>query len=133
MKTKAEPVFGPLSEQEFRVAELIAWGASKQEVADTLFVEYTTIDSHIQSIYKKLRINKLNAISAWYFQEAYELPHGDNPRAKKYLTLLFILLLPVGYLASRDNGSDMIRTARVARAGRSSGRVKRSECEFELC
>lgn len=130
MRTKAKPTLGELSEQEARVAELIAWGASKKEAAETLFVEYTTIDSHIQSIYKKLHVNKLNGISAWYFSFVYEVPEVHNPRLKRFMAVVLLMLLPVGYMASLHNGTDMIRTARMARASRTGAR--RSECEFEL-
>jgi DNA-binding CsgD family transcriptional regulator len=45
-----------LSDTEHRVAELAAAGASNREIAETLFVTLRTVETHLSSIYRKLRV-----------------------------------------------------------------------------
>ena len=56
-----------LSPRETEVAERIAWGASHKEVADQLGISRFTVDNIIRKIYGKLRIGKINELSAWWF------------------------------------------------------------------
>lgn len=47
-----------LSKRETQVAELLAWGASKKEVASKLFVSTRTVEDTARNIYAKLGIQK---------------------------------------------------------------------------
>ena len=47
-----------LSDREKEIAHLILNGISNQEIADTLFISLSTVKTHVQSIFKKLNIQK---------------------------------------------------------------------------
>ena len=53
------------TKRETQIAELIAWGASKKEVADKLFISEYTVDNHLRKVYEKANVNKANELSAW--------------------------------------------------------------------
>jgi DNA-binding NarL/FixJ family response regulator len=46
-----------LTSREVRVAELLAAGATKQQVAFRLFLSFHTVDSHLRAIYAKLGVH----------------------------------------------------------------------------
>jgi DNA-binding NarL/FixJ family response regulator len=50
-----EPV-EPLTLREIEVLELVAKGASNQNIADKLFVKEVTVKTHLNSIFKKLKV-----------------------------------------------------------------------------
>lgn len=45
-----------LSRRETEVAHLLAWGASKKEVADILFISTRTVENTARNIYAKVGI-----------------------------------------------------------------------------
>ncbi len=51
-----EPV-EPLTLREIEVLTLVAQGASNQTIADKLFVKEVTVKTHLNSIFKKLKVN----------------------------------------------------------------------------
>lgn len=51
-----EPV-EPLTLREIEVLELVAKGSNNQTIADKLFVKEVTIKTHLNSIFKKLKVN----------------------------------------------------------------------------
>lgn len=63
-----------LTKRESEVAELIAWGATKKEVANKLHVSERTIENHARSIYEKTGVTKSNELSAWWFCKTYQIP-----------------------------------------------------------
>lgn len=56
-----------LSKRESQIAELLAWGASKKEVADKLFVSTRTIENTARNIYAKIGIQKATELCVWWF------------------------------------------------------------------
>ena len=63
MKLSAE-----LSRRENEVAELLAWGASKKEVADKLFISTRTVENTARNIYAKTGIQKATELCVWKIQ-----------------------------------------------------------------
>lgn len=63
------PLLGEGSEHPFltgrerEVADLVAGGASRQEVADRLVVSVRTVDSHLQRVYRKLGVRDRDALA----------------------------------------------------------------------
>jgi LuxR family maltose regulon positive regulatory protein len=49
-------LFEPLSDRELEVLQLVAAGATNQEVADHLMVSVNTVRTHLRSIYDKLQV-----------------------------------------------------------------------------
>ena len=48
-----------LSRRETEVAHLLAWGASKKEVADILFISTRTVENTARNIYAKVAYKRL--------------------------------------------------------------------------
>jgi DNA-binding NarL/FixJ family response regulator len=53
--------YGPLSEREHQVLELMAMGFVKKQVADRLDISYSAVAQYTESIYKKLQVPNVAA------------------------------------------------------------------------
>lgn len=70
-----------LSKRETEIAELIAWGASKKEIANRLSISERTVENHTRMIYSKVGVSKSNELSAWWFCQTYNIPSTESPNA----------------------------------------------------
>jgi non-specific serine/threonine protein kinase len=60
---------GVLSPREHEIAEMIARGQSNQGIADNLVVSVKTVESHVQHIFRKLRVRRRAEIAAWIVRQ----------------------------------------------------------------
>ena len=67
-----------LSKRETQIAEMIAWGNSKKEIANRLFISERTVENHTRTIYKKVGLSKSNELAAWWFCTRYEIPFNKS-------------------------------------------------------
>jgi DNA-binding CsgD family transcriptional regulator len=74
MKLKAN-----LTRRERDITELLAWGASKKEVASHLYISERTVENHARNIYEKTGCNKVNELSAWWFCFRFRIPMSLSP------------------------------------------------------
>lgn len=81
-----------LTDRESQVAERIAWGASQKEVAFDLGISRSTVDNTLRKIYQKLRIGKINELSAWWFCTHFNISFELSP-LKKSLVACSLLCL----------------------------------------
>ena len=63
-----------LSRRETEVAHLLAWGASKKEVADILFISTRTVENTARNIYAKVGIQKATELCVWWFCTKHNVP-----------------------------------------------------------
>ena len=56
-RTKTQPLLDPLSERELEVLQLLARGASNQEIAQELVIAVDTVKRHVSHIFSKLGVN----------------------------------------------------------------------------
>ena len=68
MKKDAE-----LTKREAQIAELLAWGESKKEVADRLYIAERTVENHTRSIYEKTGVQKATELCVWWFCNAFHI------------------------------------------------------------
>jgi DNA-binding CsgD family transcriptional regulator len=64
-----------LTPSERRIAELAAAGASNREIAASLFLSVRTVETHLTSAYRRLRISSRRELS-----EALERAPGQSPQ-----------------------------------------------------
>jgi len=102
-----------LSKREYEIAELIAWGLIKKEIASRLNISYHTVDQHIRNIYKKLQIRKETDLTRWYFIHRYDIP-AENPLRK--IMAVFLLLITLGSIVTDQNMLRVFRTRTITTA-----------------
>lgn len=123
-----------LTRRERQIAEMIAWGSAKKEIADLLSLSVNTIDNTARSIYEKIGINKASELSAWWFCSNYKVPFEDAPllrfsNLKKGIIALFLLavIIPREIFTLEDT-IRVMRSANGRRVGRSGRRIN----EFDV-
>lgn len=79
-----------LTIREREVAELLAWGATKKEVASHLFISERTVENHTRSIYYKTGCSKVNELSAWWFCSRFNISLQLSPLARTIVAVAFI-------------------------------------------
>ena len=82
-----------LSKRETQVAELLAWGASKKEVASKLFVSTRTVENTARNIYAKLGIQKATELCVWWFCTKCGVPVSLDPLKRAFTAILLLLVL----------------------------------------
>lgn len=110
-----------LTKREAQIAELLAWGAAKKEVADRLELSTRTIENTARNIYQKLEIQKATELSVWYFCTKYSISFDISPLKKTIIAVFFMFTLIPYELA----GNDILRTFRSRRATRIEVRTPR--------
>lgn len=90
-----------LSEREFEIAEKIALGASKKEVANKINRSTYTVETTIKNVYDKLGINKLSDLVLWYCGCVFDISDAIDARKKQILATALILIVCMhGYEAN---------------------------------
>lgn len=111
-----------LTKRESEIAELFAWGASKKDVANRLFISERTVENHTRNIYEKTGCAKVNELSAWWFCTRFHISFDLSP-LKKNIIAAFLLMLVLPQVFQYDNG--MVRTFRAKTAKTASVRTAR--------
>lgn len=121
-----------LTPRETEVAELLAWGAAKKEVADRLFISTRTVENTARNIYEKIGIQKATELCVWWFCTHCGVSFELNPLKRGIIAVfLLMVILPYEFLGK----SDTLRTfrtkpvAKVAKAGR---RGRRNDSDLDL-
>ncbi|MFV0361525.1 MAG: response regulator transcription factor [Suipraeoptans sp.] len=87
-----------LSAREFEIAEQIALGASKKEVANNINRSTYTVETTIKNVYDKLGINKLSDLVLWYCGEMFNIATLIDDRKRQILATLLLLIICIhGY------------------------------------
>ena len=114
-----------LTKRESEIAELFAWGASKKDIANRLFISERTVENHARNIYEKTGCEKVNELSAWWFCTTFHISFDLSPFKRKLLTwLMLAVMMPT--IINNDNVVVRVRTARCR-----TTRVQRSRRESE--
>ncbi len=120
-----------LTKRETQIAELIAWGLTKKEVATKLFISPRTVENTARSIYEKTGVTKANELSAWYFCSRFKISLDMSPLRRGVVAVgLLLLLIPREIIPNNDE-MVRVRTRTVqVRAGRARGRRDGNSYEF---
>lgn len=84
-----------LTKRESEIAELFAWGASKKDIANRLYISERTVENHTRNIYEKTGCSKVNELSAWWFCTTFHISFDLSPLKRKVMaTILLCLMIP---------------------------------------
>lgn len=117
-----------LTKRETEIAELFAWGASKKEVANRLFVSERTVENHTRNIYEKVGCGKVNELSAWWFCTRFNISFDLSPLKQKMIAFAMLLLISPQIFLNNDN---VVRVFRAKTATKTC-RIARRKSESDL-
>lgn len=113
--------FAKLTLREAEITELIAWGATKKDIANRLYISTRTVENHVRSIYEKTGCRKSNELSAWWFCKRFHISFSLSPLARKiaacallcvYLFSLYAVRGEYLRLSSRNPASRIVMARR---------------------
>ena len=87
MKLNAE-----LTRRETEVAELLAWGAAKKEVADKLFISTRTVENTARSIYSKTGVQKATELCVWWFCNKCGVAPSLDPLKRAFIAVVLLVV-----------------------------------------
>ena len=120
-----------LSPRETEIAELLAWGASKKEVADRLFISARTVENTARNIYQKIGIQKATELCVWWFCTKCGVPVSKDPLKRAFIAVILLFaFLPRELVCFNDNYTP--RTTRTARTVRVQRPGRRSEDQIDF-
>lgn len=121
-----------LSKRESEIAELIAWGATKKEVANQLFRSPRTIEATVRNIYSKTGVTKANELSAWYFCTHFNISFELSPLKRSLVASIFLTLICTSEFLGHANTlrNRAPRSRRAERIEETRVRSRRTE-DFE--
>ena len=68
-----------LTKRETEIAELVAWGASKCEIAARCYISERTVENHCRNIFEKVGVTKATELSAWWFCTSFHISFELSP------------------------------------------------------
>lgn len=111
-----------LTKRENEIAEMIAWGATKKDVANILSRSARTVENQVRSIYYKTGVTKSNELSAWWFCTKFKISFSLSPLKTRVLAIiLLIIIIPNELMFNRD----MLRTFRSKKVSSRVGTSRR--------
>lgn len=105
-----------LTKRESEIAELFAWGASKKDIANRLFISERTVENHARNIYDKTGCSKVNELSAWWFCTKFHISFDLSPLKRKTVSIILLVLM-IPQILNYDNNMIRVRnnSCRVVR------------------
>lgn len=119
---------GVLTKREAQIAELLAWGAAKKEVADHLKLSTRTIENTARNIYQKLEIQKATELSVWYFCTHFNISFELNPIKRTIIAVIFMITI----LPYEISGNDIYKRTNRRRNTRIEVRAPRRRREDNI-
>ena len=80
-----------LTKRESEVAEQLALGSIKKEVADSLCISVNTVGAIARSVYRKIGISSVNQLSAWFFCRKFHTTIIISEGKRKVIAMMFLL------------------------------------------
>lgn len=92
-----------LTKRESEIAPLLAWGATKKEIASRLFVSVHTVENHVRNIFEKTECRSVVEFSAWYFCTNYGISIELSPLRRTVAIFLLSVYISGDVVHSFDN------------------------------
>ncbi len=119
-----------LTTRESQVAEYIAWGAAKKEVADRLNISQRTVDELTRRAFRKIGIQKATELSVWWFCTKLGVSFDLSP-LKRGIIGAFLLFVMLPSTLNHNYAGDMMRARRAQSTRTASARGGRRGREDE--
>lgn len=107
-----------LTPRENEIAECLAWGHTKKEIASKKYISIRTVETTAKNIYEKTGVRSVGQLAAWWFVIRLNLQTLRDP----LLSLLFLLLSFANEFNSSHEAMRVkcrsVRTVRVAKGKR---------------
>lgn len=113
-----------LTKRESEIAELFAWGASKKDIANRLFISERTVENHARNIYEKTGCTKVNELSAWWFCVSFRISFDLSPLKRKVIAICLLILIVPQIFDTSNVIVARTRTTRTTRTCRTRSRLK---------
>lgn len=120
-----------LTKRESEIAELFAWGASKKDVANRLYISERTVENHARKIFEKTGCSKVNELSAWWFCTTFHISFNLSP-LKRGVIAAFLLGLTFPQIIDFDNVAMRANRVNVCRVVRGARARRKSESEIDF-
>lgn len=114
-----------LTPRENEVAELLAWGAAKKEVADRLYISTRTVENTTRNIYEKIGIQKATELCVWWFCTRCGVSFNLSPIKRQLLSVAFLLMMLPQISQHNEDVVRTFRTQRVQNTRTNGGRQGR--------
>lgn len=101
-----------LTERQQQILEIICTGKQQKEAADELGISVKTVDTTIQRIKTKIKVNNVQELCVYYFSKRFNIPVAEI--MKRSFTIILLCILFAQQVISFDTVA-----ARRARRGRS--------------
>ena len=121
-----------LTRREREIAELFAWGASKKEVAEQLFISERTVENHARSIYSKTGCKKVNELSAWWFCHRFRIPMSLSPLARNIVATVLLTFSLFGTINTVSNHQRVRVRPRISNSTRARRNENRNEKQLNI-
>ena len=82
-----------LTKRESEIVELFAWGASKKDIANRLYISERTVENHARNIYVKIGCQKVNELSAWWFCTNFHISFDLSPLTRRAIATCLLVLV----------------------------------------
>lgn len=109
-----------LAPRETEIAEMLAWGASKKEVADRLDISVHTVENTARNIFSKIGIQKATELCVWWFCTKLNVSFELSPLKRAAIAIFFLVsILPRDIIQTGD--SVRLFRARTSQSARRGG------------
>jgi len=122
-----------LTNREYQMVELTAFGMAQKEIADHLQISSCTVDVTIRHAKEKLHVQKSTELAAWYFIKKYHISIDLAPVTRAIISLSFLGLVSIGIFSGFR--PERVRTSpRADRApiSRQASRTRRNESALQI-
>lgn len=117
-----------LTRREQQIAELLAWGAAKKEVADLLKISPRTVENTARHIYEKIGIQKATELCVYWFCAKCGVAPSKDPLKRAFIALILLFaFLPYDFIAATHGDLQTTRPPRTTRVVSRTVRGRRVE------
>jgi len=103
-----------LTKREAEIAELLAWGAAKKEVAGILYISTRTVENTARNIYEKIDIQKATELCVWWFCNRCGISWDLSP-IKRVISIIILMLFMQSNIAEAKEYNRYFNNRRTVR------------------